>query len=197
MQDAEVSDPVLDPPVPSITRPRTEAELAAALDDVRAAPRDAGTIELIVRRPKKNQREILTTAEIDLAGGLIGDSWATKPSRKLGKPNPNAQLTLMNIRAVRAIADRDEWPLAGDNLFVDLDLSLDNLPAGTRLGIGSVVLEVTEDPHTGCAKFTERFGATATKWVNSKLGRALNLRGINAKVITPGTIETGAGITKL
>lgn len=190
-------DPDPEPPVPSITRPRSEAELSAAVEDVRGSPRDAGPIALIVRRPTRNAREVLAAGELDVTVGLVGDNWATKPSKKLGRPNPNAQLTLMNIRAVRALADRDEWPLAGDNLYVDLDLSPANLPPGTRLAIGGVVLEVTEDPHTGCAKFTERFGSAATKWVNSQLGRELNLRGVNARVITGGRVEVGAVIAKV
>lgn len=185
-----------DPAVPSIDRPRLDTELAAAIGEIRAAPRDAGTIELIVRRPEQNHREVLEHGEIDLAVGLVGDNWAVKPSKKLGKPNPAAQLTLMNIRAIRALADRHEWPLAGDNLFVDLDLSTENLPAGTRLVVGGALIEVTEDPHTGCAKFTERFGSAATKWVNSKLGRELNLRGVNARVISGGAIKRGDSIKK-
>lgn len=185
-----------EPPVPSITRPRSEDELASAISDVRGSPREVGTVELIVRRPVIDKREIVEHAEIDQAVGMVGDIWSTKPSKKTGKPNPNSQITLMNIRAVRVLADRDEWPLAGDNLYVDLDLSAENVPAGTRLRIGAVVLEVTEDPHTGCAKFTERFGSAATKWVNSKLGRELNLRGINARVIVPGKVSRGDAISK-
>ncbi|MBA2540063.1 MAG: MOSC domain-containing protein [Deltaproteobacteria bacterium] len=179
-----------------MARPRTDDELATALDDIRGAPRDAGSVELIVRRPKKNEREILDRGDIDPAVGLTGDNWSTKPSSKTGKPNPNAQLTLMNVRAVRALAEHSEWPLAGDNLYVDLDLSPDNLPPGTRLIVGEALLEITEDPHTGCAKFTQRFGSAATKWVNSKVGRALNLRGVNARVITGGAIRRGDPIKK-
>ena len=102
----------------------------------------------------------------------------------------------MNIRAVRALADESEWPLAGDNIYVDLDLSPDNLPPGTKLIVGESLLEVTEDPHTGCSKFTDRFGSEATKWVNSKVGRSLNLRGINAKVIQGGAIRRGDTVRK-
>ena len=180
----------------SIVQPRTEAQLAAALDDVRAAPRDAGTIELIVLRPAALEREVVEVGHLDPAVGMIGDNWSTKPSKKTGAPNPNAQVTVMNIRALRAICDDPEWPLAGDNLCVDLDLSEATTPAGTKLLIGETILEVTADPHTGCAKFTERFGSEATKWVNSPLGRALNLRGINAKVIHGGAVRRGDPIRK-
>ncbi len=180
----------------SITQPRTEEQLAAALDDVRAAPRDAGTIELIVLRPGPLEREVVEVGQLDSAVGLIGDTWSSRPSRKTGAPNPNAQVTVMNIRALRAICDGPEWPLAGDNLCVDLDLSVESTPAGTRLLIGDTILEITADPHTGCAKFTERFGSEATKWVNSPLGRELNLRGLNAKVIRGGAVRRGDAIRK-
>jgi len=180
-----------------IARLRTNAELAAALDDVRDSPRDAGTVTLIVARPAKNEREVLEVGQLDQVVGLVGDNWSTKPSfRKLGKPNPAAQITVMNIRALRAICDRDDWPLAGDNLCVDFDVSGANLPAGTRLVVGDAELEVTADPHTGCSKFTKRFGSDATKWVNSKAGRELNLRGVNAKVIRGGAVKVGDVIRK-
>lgn len=186
----------LDPDIMPIDRPRTDAELAAALDDVRASPRDQGTIHLIVARPRKAERAVLLVGTIDPSVGLVGDYWKTKPSRKLGVPNPNAQITVMNIRALRAICDEADWPLAGDNLCVDLDVSYANLPPGTRLQIGEVELEVTPDLHTGCSKFTKRFGSTATKWVNSDVGRELNLRGINAKVIRGGDVKRGDSIRK-
>lgn len=179
-----------------IDRPRTDAELAAAIDDVRAAPRDEGVIQLIVARPNKNERTVLEVGQLDLTSGLVGDCWSTKPSSKLGRVNPNAQITVMNIRALRAICDEADWPLAGDNLCVDLDVSYDNLPAGTRLIAGEAELEVTADLHLGCVKFTRRFGSTATKWVNSKVGRELNLRGINARVVRGGAVKRGDSIKK-
>lgn len=179
-----------------IDRFRTGEDLAAALDDVRASPRDAGVIHLIVARPVKNERLVLEAGVIDPAVGLVGDCWSTRTSPKRKVPNPNAQLTVMNIRALRAICDEPDWALAGDNLCVDLDVSLANLPAGTRLLVGEAELEVTADPHTGCSKFTKRFGSEATKWVNSKEGRALNLRGINARVIRGGAFQRGDSIRK-
>lgn len=176
---------------------RDLADLEASLADVRAAPDDHGPIELIARRPAPDQRETVETAELDTTVGLVGDRWPTKPSKKTGKPNPEAQLTLMNVRAVRALAEPARWSLAGDQLYVDLDLSATNLPPGTRLAIGDAIIEVSAHPHTGCDVFTARFGSDATKWVNSPAGRELNVRGINAKVIRGGTIKRGDRIRKL
>ena len=104
----------------------------------------------------------------------------------------------MSSRAAALVAgDRERWPLAGDQLYVDLDLSDENLPPGTRLALGSAVLEVTDEPHTGCKKFTARFGLDAMVFVNSPVGRALNLRGINARVVESGTVRVGDAVTKL
>ncbi len=170
------------------------------MDEVRQSPTDNGVVELIVRRPDPDEREVLAKATIDLTDGVVGDNWRVKgsPSTTDGSSNPLAQITIMNSRAVALIAgDRERWPLAGDQLYVDLDLSGDNLPAGTRLAVGSAVLEVTDKPHTGCTKFSARFGSDAWRFVNSPVGRKLNLRGINTKVVTPGTIETGALVRKV
>ena len=177
---------------------KSEDELAAALETIRQAPADVGTLELIVRRPRVDEREVLVEASLDLVEGLVGDDWVRRGSRRNGGPNPLAQVTVMSVRAVEAVAgDRERWPLAGDQLYVDLDLSVDNLPAGTRLGIGDAVLEVTEEPHTGCDKFTARFGSEAVKFVNKPPGRELRLRGLNARVVTPGTVRVGDTVSKL
>jgi MOSC domain-containing protein YiiM len=178
---------------------RTQDELFAALDAIRAAPATAGTVELIVRRPAVDEREVLDEGRLDLEAGLVGDSWLPRGSgRHDGAPNPDAQLTLMSSRAVAAVAGgRERWPLAGDQLYVDLDLSFENLPAGTRLALGDAVVEVTAEPHTGCAKFSARFGSEALKFVNKPPGRELRLRGVNAKVVTPGTVRVGDTVTKL
>ena len=173
---------------------RTRAELEAGLDEVRSAPRRTGRLELIVRRPEPEQREALAQAELDLAEGLVGDCWRDRGSSSTadGSANPDAQLTLMNARATALIAgERERWPLAGDQLYVDLDMSAEHLPAGSRLRIGAAVVEVTALPHTGCGKFVRRFGVAAMKFVNSPVGRELNLRGINARVVAPGTIRVG------
>jgi hypothetical protein len=172
----------------------TMAELEAGLDEIRRAPKDEGVLELIVRRPRKGEREVLEAGELDLHDGLVGDSWRERRSSRSadGTPHPDMQLNVMNVRAIALVSqDKARWPLAGDQLFVDLDLSIDNVPPGTRLAIGEAVIEATSEPHTGCGQFTERFGLDAMKFVNSPVGRRLQLRGINARVVRPGTIRVG------
>jgi hypothetical protein len=151
-------------------------------------------VELIARRPAEEEREILEQAELDPTVGLAGDRWRTSA----GKHRPDTQLTLMNSRAAALIAGpRSRWAIAGDQLYVDLDLSATNLPPGTQLSIGSAVIEVTAIPHTGCGKFSRRFGVGAQKLVNSAAGRELNLRGVNARVVRAGTIRTGDWVKRL
>jgi len=176
----------------------TPAELEAGLDTVREAPSDRGTLELVVVRPEVGEREVLDEATLDLDDGVVGDRWRNA-GRSGGRPaNVNAQVTLMSARAASLVAgDRERWPLAGDQLYVDLDLSGENLAPGTRLRIGSAILEVTDEPHTGCKKFTERFGLDAMFFVNSPEGRSLNLRGINTRVVEAGTVRVGDDVTKL
>jgi len=179
---------------------RTPAELEAGIDEIRRSPQDQGKLELIVRRAAENQREVLDEGVLDVSGGLVGDSWKDRPSvsSEDGLAHPDMQLNLMNVRVITLIAvERERWQLAGDQLFVDFDLSGDNLPPGTRLAIGSAVIEVTDQPHRGCAKFNERFGNAALKFVNSTVGVELNLRGINARVVKSGGIRAGDTITKL
>jgi MOSC domain-containing protein YiiM len=174
--------------------------LELSLDHIREAPADGGTVELIARRPAVDVREVLTEARLDVTEGLIGDSWLARGSSSTpdGSANPVAQVTLMNARAAAAIAgERDEWALAGDQIYVDLDLSLLNLPAGSRIQIGSAVLEFSEAPHTGCAKFSARFGNDALRFVNSPIGRELRLRGANCRVVVGGVVRPGDTITKL
>jgi MOSC domain-containing protein YiiM len=185
---------------PAVTHLSTE-ELEAGLDEILRSPADEGTVELIVRRPAEGEREVLAEAELDLSEGLVGDNWRARGSRRMpdGSANPDAQLTLMNARTVDLVAagDRERWALAGDQLYVDLDISHENLPAGTRLAIGSAVIEVTAEPHTGCAKFHARFGGDAHRFVNTKTHRHLRLRGLNAKIVQPGTVSRGDAIRKL
>ena len=179
---------------------RTQDELTAALDEIRRSPASEGSVELIVRRPAENERERLETGALDLEEGLVGDVWRARGSSRTpdGSANPDAQLTLMNARAAAAITGAPErWELAGDQFYVDLDLSIENLPAGTRLQIGDAVIEVTPEPHTGCAKFSARFGTDALKFVNKSPGRELRLRGVNTRVVTPGTVRVGDTISKL
>lgn len=174
----------------------TMEELEAELEAIRAAPADGGTLELIVRRPAEGEREILEEGELDPAHGLAGDRWGrSRPGRVL---NPATQITIMNARVTAAVAQgRERWPLAGDQLYVDLDLSEANLPSGTRLTLGSAVLEVSAEPHTGCKKFVERFGMDAMLFVNSPAGKALRLRGANASVVRAGVVRVGDLATKL
>ena len=178
----------------------TMQELEAKLDHLRDAPRDEGVVELIVRRPRTDHREVLEEAELDPVKGLIGDSWCERPSSKTpdNSPHPEMQINIMNSRVTALVAQtKDRWPLAGDQLYIDMDLSKENLPGGTRLAIGSVVLEVSPLPHTGCKKFVARFGMDAMKFVNSPVGRELCLRGINARIIQGGVIRVGNRATKL
>jgi hypothetical protein len=176
------------------------SQLEESLDHIRESPADGGTVELIARRPDVDEREVLREGRLDPAEGLEGDTWRARGSSRTpdGSANLEAQLTLMNARTAAAIAgDRERWPLAGDQIYVDLDLSLSNLPAGSRVQIGSAVIEFSEAPHTGCAKFSGRFGVDALKFVNSRIGRELRLRGANCRVVTAGTVRPGDTIKKL
>jgi MOSC domain-containing protein YiiM len=178
----------------------TIAELDAGLDDIRRSPQDGGTVELIVARPAPGERAEVAEATLDTEVGLVGDNWRVRGSRHTedGSAEVRRQVTLMNARAADLIAaGPTRRALAGDQLYVDLDLGSANLPAGTRLRLGDAVLEVSPLPHTGCAKFIERFGRDAGRWVNIGLGQELNLRGINAFVVEPGTVRVGDSVNKL
>ena len=179
---------------------RTRAELLAGLDQVAGAPSDGGRLELIVRRPVPGERETLESGELTREHGLLGDGWLERGSRQTpdGSAEPARQITLMNSRAAALFAgDRSCWPLAGDQLYVDFDLSEDNVPAGTRLRIGTAVVEVSVEPHTGCQKFTERFGLEAARFLRSHEGKPFQLRGINARVVEPGTVSVGDSVEKV
>jgi len=176
------------------------SELEARLDEVIQSPKDHGVLEMIVRRPAVGAREILEEGQLDLADGLVGDTWKLRTSRRTadGTPHPDMQLNLINSRLVALVSqDKSRWHLAGDQLYVDFDLSEANAPAGTRLAIGSAVIEVTAEPHTGCSKFVERFGLDAMKFVNASERRDLHLRGINARVVQPGAVRVGDAVSKL
>jgi hypothetical protein len=175
-------------------------ELDAGLGEIRTSPHDEGTVELIARRPRVEQRELVDQAELDPEEGLVGDCWRTRGSRSTadGSAHPDMQLTLMNARAAALVArSRDRWALAGDQLFVDLDLSRANLPPGMRLRVGTAEIEITPQPHLGCGKFARRFGTEALKFVNSEAGRELNLRGVNARIVRGGTVRRGDSIRPL
>jgi hypothetical protein len=175
-------------------------ELEASLDHLRDAPKNDGVVELIVRRPRVDEREVLELAELDPLKGLIGDSWCFRGSSKTadGGPHPEMQINIINSRIAALVAqEKERWSLAGDQLYIDMDLSKENLPAGTHLEIGSAVLEVSPLPHTGCHKFVARFGLDAMKFVNSTVGKQLCLRGINAKVVQAGVVRLGSTAKKI
>jgi hypothetical protein len=174
--------------------------LLAGLDQVRLSPADAGSVELIVRRPAVDEREVLAEAVLDLAEGLVGDTWRVRGSSRTedGSAHPEMQLNVMNSRAAALVAvDPQRRPLAGDQLYLDIDLSGENMPPGTRLTLGSAVIEITAEPHRGCAKFAQRFGREALRFVNSPVGCQLNLRGVNAKVVAAGRVGVGDVVRKI
>lgn len=171
---------------------RTLTELESGLDEIRKSPAEEGRLEMIVRRPISGEREVLNDGELTVEEGLSGDYWKNRA------PRVDMQINIMNSRAIAAVAGTtDRWPLAGDQLFIDLDLSETNLPAGTQLEVGSARIEITAPPHTGCSKFAARFGIDAAKFVNSPRGRQMNLRGRNARVVKPGRIQKGDAVRKI
>lgn len=177
-----------------MTRQLSTEELEQGLDNILASPTDNGALELIVRRPNVDERESLETGRLDTEEGLVGDNWLSRGSRHMpnGEADPEMQINIMNARVVALVADEpDRRELAGDQLYLDMDLSPENLPPGTQLEIGASVIEVTDPPHTGCKKFAARFGKEAVVFVNAGQGKKLNFRGINAKVIQSGDIKVG------
>ena len=174
--------------------------LEEGLPDILASPKDEGLVTMIVRRPDTGEREVVDSGELGVAQGLVGDNWRSRGSRMTddGAAHPEMQLNLMNSRVIALVAgSEDRWALAGDQFFVDLDLAKENLPAGTRLAMGSAIVEVTSVPHLGCKKFVARFGMEAMKFVNSRRGKKLCLRGINAKVVQSGRVSTGDTIRRV
>ena len=185
--------------MPEITH-LTLAEMEAGMETIRQAPKDVGVLRLISRRPAANEREVVEEGQLDPAHGLMGDNWKARGSRSTpdGSANPEMQINVMNARVIELLArSKDRWALAGDQLYVDFDLSEANVPPGTRLAIGSAVLEITAEPHLGCKKFSARYGPDAVKFVNSPEGKQLHLRGVNAKVVQPAVIRTGDSVKKL
>jgi hypothetical protein len=179
---------------------RTREELEARLGEIRKSPVDAGVLRMIVRRPAVDEREVMAEGQLDPVVGLVGDNWRTRGSSRTadGASHPDMQINVMNARVIDLVAgDEARWSLAGDQLFVDLDLGADNLPAGTELAIGSAVIVVTPEPHTGCQKFVSRFGLDAMKFVNAREYRHLRLRGMNARVVRGGAIRAGDRVTKI
>ncbi len=177
----------------------TLEQLEAGLEHIRQSPKDVGVLKLISRRPNTNEREVLDEGQLDPAHGLVGDNWKARGSHSAvdRAPNPEMQLNMMNARVIELIAqDKSRWSLAGDQLFVDFNLSEANIPPGTHLSIGTAVIEVTAPPHLGCKKFSARFGPDAMRFVNSPEGKELHLRGVNAKVVRAGVIREGDVVTK-
>ena len=175
-------------------------ELEAGMQYIHQSPKDNGTLKMIVRRPQDDEREAIEHGELDLSEGLIGDNWKARGSKHTTDENVNVdrQITIMNSRIIELIAqDEKRWSLAGDQLYIDMDLSHDNLPPGTRLAIGSALLEVSAEPHTGCKKFSSRYGVDAMKFVNSSEGKWLRLRGVNTRVVRDGVIQVEDRVKKV
>lgn len=152
-------------------------------------------------RPAPFERARLEQVRLDPAFGADGDGWLERRSRHArdGSPDPDRQVTLMASRAAALFAGSDDpaaWTWFGDQLYVDIDLSVANLPPGSRLGIGTAVLEIAAAPHTGCPKFAERFGRDASRLLTTERGKALRLRGANARVVTAGEVATGDAVVK-
>jgi MOSC domain-containing protein YiiM len=178
----------------------TRAELQAGLPHVLDSPKDDGVLEAIVVRPEHGKRQDVQSCDISLEGGVHGDHWAKGcwMSTEDGKPHPDVQICIMNARCIALVAhERERWPLAGDNLLIDLDLRPDNLPPGQRLAIGSAIIEITSVSHNGCENFVERYGRAAVVFVNAPKGKALRLRGIYARVVQDGRISVGDRVVKV
>ena len=175
-------------------------ELEAGMEYVREAPHDNGILKMIVRRPAVDEREVIDEGELSMDDGLVGDTWKLRASSHTpdGSANRKSQITLTNSRAIALLAQsEDRWALAGDQLYVDMNIGEENLPPGTRLSIGSAIIEVSDQPHSGCKKFSARFGVEAMKFVNSPEGKRLHLRGINTRVVQSGTIRVGDVVKKI
>ncbi len=185
-------------PMPATPAPARDFD--PYLDVIREAPADGGRVEVLVLRIGPGQRNVVTEALIDIDEGVVGDNWRSRgsSSRPDGSANPDAQVTMMSTRVLAAIEpDRARWPLAGDQLLVDADLSIPNLPPGTRIAVGDAMLEVSETPHTGCSQFRARFGADALRWINSPVGRELRMRGVNTRVVRGGVVRVGDELRKV
>jgi hypothetical protein len=179
---------------------RTAEQLQAGMAGVLDAPKDEGSVRLVVRRPGRGQREILQEGRLDTELGLVGDDWIKRPGMDRDTPNPQAQVTIMNARLAELISadpDPSAWAQCGDQLYIDLDISEANLPVGSRLAVGEAILEVQAEPHTGCAQFREWWGSDALRLVNGPAYRHLRLRGANTRVVRSGLVRPGDTARKL
>lgn len=191
---------VIVPEIPGVLVHASEEELNAGLERIRRSPDDIGILLMIVRRPDVDKREIIRTGELDVDRGLVGDNWNERGSTSTpdGQANPAAQITIINSRVLELIAQLNErWALSGDQLVIDIDLSEENMPAGTRIAIGSAILEVSDKPHTGCAKFAQRFGKDALRFVSTPTAMKLRLRGMNTRIVKSGTVRPGDAAKKI
>ena len=155
---------------------------------------------MLVRRPQELEREVIQTAQLTAAAGMVGDDWLRRGVERSedDTADTNYQLTLMSSRVVDAVAgSRDRWPLAGDQIYVDMQLSIEVLPIGTRLSVGSAVVEISPEPHTGCKKFVRRFGAGARRFINTGEGKPNRFRGVNAIVVVDGECAVGDQIARI
>ena len=196
MQTARPGSDVIECPV-DVRVPDRERDFSPSIAHVAASPRDHGVVHGIVARPDRDRRVIVGEAVLDETEGMVGDSWLARGSSSTpdGRANPESQLTVMSTRVLAAIEpDETRWALAGDQLLVDFDLSIEHLPAGTHILVGETELVISEKPHTGCAKFSGRFGSDALRWINSPEGRDLRFRGLNARVVRGGTVRVGDAI---
>jgi MOSC domain-containing protein YiiM len=172
----------------------TQEQLSAGLDRIAESPRDEGVVEMLIVRPEVNERLTPARVEVSAELGVHGDRWSSSPARDY----PDTQISLMNSRLLDLVSGgRDRWAMVGDNMIVDMDLSEATLPPGQKLAVGSAILEITDEPHTGCKKFSGRFGAEALRFVNTGPGKELRLRGIYARVAQPGLISVGDRLYKL
>ncbi len=178
----------------------TTTGIEKRMDWVLAAPADVGRVEMLVVRPAVNQRESLDQVMFSAQQGVFGDNWLASCWKKLpgGESDPQVQVAIMNARMIEVLTrDKTRWPLAGDQLFVDFDLSVNNLAVGDRLQVGAAVLEITAEPHRGCGKFKRRFGMAALAMVNSAQGDARRLRGVYARIVSAGEVRVGDGVRKI
>jgi hypothetical protein len=174
------------------TKHRSLVEIIAGFEALPPPPKDRGRLSLIVRRYPDGHREILSSTRLTPEEGVPGDGWNRRPPRKI-----DAQLAVIRIDIAELLAGEQSVTLVGDQLFVDLNISSENLPTGTRLRVGNAEVEMTPEPHNGCLKFKDRFGQEALDFVNAKATRDQNRRGVYWKVVKAGEITDGCPIEVL